>query len=149
MMMTRVEPIEMLLAEDNPGDVRLIREALKLNKIYNTLHVVQDGVEALAFLRREEPFVDAPRPALILLDINMPRMNGLELLEVIKHDDDLKTIPVVMLTTSDAERDVLASYRNHANCYITKPVDMRQFTKIVRELEEFWLTIVRLPGADG
>jgi two-component system, chemotaxis family, response regulator Rcp1 len=140
-----MRPIAILMVEDNPGDVRLTREALKDAKVSNTLHVVEDGVAALDFLYRRAPYGEAPRPDLILLDLNLPRKNGREVLEEIKQDARLKTIPVVILTTSSAEEDVLRAYSLHANCYITKPVDFVQFTKIVRTIEDFWLTIVTLP----
>jgi CheY-like chemotaxis protein len=140
-----VTPIQILLVEDNPGDVRLTVEALKDAKVYNKLHVVEDGVLALEFLHQRGAYRDAPRPDLVLLDLNLPRKNGREVLADIKTDDRLKTIPVVILTTSQAEEDVLKAYSLHANCYITKPVDFIQFTNIVRTIEEFWLTIVLLP----
>lgn len=140
-----VRPIEILLVEDNPGDVRLTREALKDAKVSNTLHVVEDGVAALDFLYRRSPFDDVPRPDLVLLDLNLPRKNGREVLAEIKADERHKSIPVVILTTSQAEEDVLRAYNLHANCYITKPVDFTQFTRIVRTIEDFWLTIVTLP----
>jgi two-component system, chemotaxis family, response regulator Rcp1 len=143
--MPSVEIIEILLIEDNPGDARLTKEALKDAKLRNNLNVVQDGVEALAFLLREEPYINAPRPDLILLDLNLPRMDGRELLERIKSNDDLKRIPVVILTTSNDERDILESYNLHANCYITKPVDLAQFITIVRSTHDFWFSIVKLP----
>ena len=143
--MSHVSPIEILLVEDNPGDARLTQEALKDSKLVNKLYVVEDGVDALRFLKNEGEFVNAPRPDIILLDLNLPRMSGRELLEVIKADDVLKTIPVVVLTTSDDERDIVASYSLHANCYITKPVDMNQFVTIVKNIKDFWFTIVRLP----
>jgi chemotaxis family two-component system response regulator Rcp1 len=139
------KPIEILMVEDNPGDVRLTREALKHGKVSNTMHVVEDGVAALEFLYRRGAYGKAPRPDLILLDLNLPKKNGREVLQEIKQDTHLKTIPVVILTTSQAEEDVLRAYSLHANCYITKPVDFIQFTKIVRTIEEFWLTIVTLP----
>lgn len=139
------QPVEILLVEDNEGDVRLTREALREGKIRNNLSVAADGVEALRFLRREGPHGDAPRPDLILLDLNLPRKNGQEVLEEIKSDPDLKRIPVVVLTTSDAEQDVLRSYDLHANCYITKPVVLDSFLEVVRSLEDFWVSIVRLP----
>jgi two-component system, chemotaxis family, response regulator Rcp1 len=138
-------PIEILLVEDNPGDVRLTREALKEGKVANNLQVAQDGVEALAFLRREGPHARAPRPDIILLDLNLPRMDGRQVLAEIKKDDDLRRIPVVVLTTSKAEEDIVRSYNLHANCYITKPVDLLQFISVVRTIENFWLTIVKLP----
>ncbi|WP_114973859.1 response regulator [Rhodoferax ferrireducens] len=140
-----VRPIEILMVEDNPGDVRLTQEALKGAKVSNTLRVVEDGAAALDFLYRRGDYADAPRPDLILLDLNLPKKNGREVLEVIKQDAQLKTIPVVILTTSQAEEDVLRAYSLHANCYISKPVDFTQFTKIVRTIEDFWLSIVTLP----
>lgn len=142
---TTVRPIEILLVEDNPGDVRLTREALKDAKVVNTLHVVEDGVSALDFIYQRQPFADAPKPDLVLLDLNLPRKNGREVLAEIKADNRTKMIPVVVLTTSRAEEDVLRAYNLHANCYITKPVDFAQFTMIVRTIEDFWLTIVTLP----
>lgn len=140
-----MEPIEILLVEDNPGDVRLTVEALKDSKLRNNLSVVSDGVRALAFLRRETPYTDAPRPDLILLDLNLPRKDGREVLEEIKQDDNLKRIPVVVLTTSNDEVDIIASYNRHANCYITKPVDLNRFIQIVKKIEDFWFYIVQLP----
>ncbi|MBZ0280651.1 MAG: response regulator [Anaerolineae bacterium] len=143
--MSSVNAIEILLVEDNPGDARLTQEALKDSKLYNILHVVEDGVEALSFLRREPPYENMTRPDMILLDLNLPRMSGREVLEIIKNDQNLKTIPIVVLTTSDDERDILASYTLHANCYITKPVNIDQFAAIVKNIHEFWFTIVKLP----
>ena len=137
--------IEILLVEDNPGDVRLTQEALRDAKVRNHLHVVSDGVEAMAFLRRQGAHTGAPRPDLILLDLNLPKKSGREVLEEIKQDDALRHIPVVILTTSQAEQDVLASYRLRANAYVTKPVDLDQFLKVVRVIERFWLEIVKLP----
>jgi chemotaxis family two-component system response regulator Rcp1 len=139
------ELAKILLVEDNPGDVRLTREALREGKILNELSVVGDGVEALAFLRREGRYADAVRPDLILLDLNLPKKDGREVLEEIKGDGALKKIPVVILTTSAAERDILKAYDLHANCYITKPVDLEQFIRVVQLIEDFWLTIVKLP----
>jgi CheY-like chemotaxis protein len=139
-------PVEILLVEDNPGDVRLTREALREGQITNRLSVAPDGVEALAFLRRAGRYADAPRPDVILLDLNLPRMDGRELLAAIKADSQLRRIPVVILTTSSDERDVLRAYELHANCYITKPVDFEQFIGVVQAIESFWLTIVTLPG---
>jgi chemotaxis family two-component system response regulator Rcp1 len=136
---------KILLVEDNPGDVRLTREALREGKILNELSVVEDGVEALAFLRRQGRYAEAVRPDLILLDLNLPKKDGREVLEEIKGDGALKKIPVVVLTTSAAERDILKAYDLHANCYITKPVDLEQFIKVVQLIEDFWLTIVKLP----
>ena len=141
--------IEILLVEDNPGDVRLTREVLKQGRIRNTLNVASDGVEALDFLHRRGSFVDTKPQDLILLDLNLPKMNGREVLAEIKEDPDLKHIPVVVLTTSSAEEDVVSAYDLHANCYITKPVDLDQFVKVVQSIEDFWLTIVRLPGDAG
>jgi CheY-like chemotaxis protein len=139
-------PIEILLVEDNPGDVRLTVEGLNEGKVRNNLHVARDGVEALAFLRRQGQFADAVRPDLILLDLNLPRKDGREVLADIKADPQLRTIPVVVLTTSRAEQDVLHSYELQANCYITKPVDLEQFITVVKSIEDFWLTIVTLPN---
>jgi two-component system, chemotaxis family, response regulator Rcp1 len=141
--------IEILLVEDNPGDVRLTREVLKEGRIHNTLNVVGDGAEALDFLRRRGAHADAKPQDLILLDLNLPKMNGREVLAAIKEDPDLKHVPVVVLTTSSAEADVLSAYELHANCYITKPVDLNQFVKVVQSIEDFWLSIVRLPGEAG
>jgi chemotaxis family two-component system response regulator Rcp1 len=137
--------IELLLVEDNPGDVRLTQEALKDGKVLNRLHVVMDGVEALAFLRREGKYANAVRPDLILLDLNLPKKDGREVLEEIKSDLDLKRIPVVILTVSKAEEDIIRSYELHANCYITKPVDLDRFIEVVKAIEDFWFTIVKLP----
>ena len=137
---------EILLVEDNPGDVRLTREALKEGKVLNHLNVVDDGVEALAFLRREDKYANAVRPDLILLDLNLPKKDGREVLAEIKADAGLKKIPVVILTTSAAEQDILKTYDLHANCYIIKPVDLEQFIKIVQLIEDFWFTIARLPS---
>jgi two-component system, chemotaxis family, response regulator Rcp1 len=142
---TAGRPLEILLVEDNPGDVRLTVEGLKEGKLRNNLHVARDGVEAMAFLRREGEYADAVRPDLILLDLNLPRMDGREVLTAIKSDASLKTIPVVILTTSRAEQDVLRSYELQANCYITKPVDLEQFITVVKAIEDFWFTIVTLP----
>ncbi|MGI9145412.1 MAG: response regulator [Chloroflexota bacterium] len=137
--------IDILLVEDNPGDVRLTIEGLKDSRVRNTLHVAKDGAEAMQYLRREGQHADAPRPHLILLDLNMPRMDGREVLSEIKSDATLKTIPVVVLTTSRAEQDVLRSYELQANCFITKPVDLDQFLAVVKSIEDFWFTIVTLP----
>ncbi len=137
--------VEILLVEDNPGDVRLTKEALRDGRVKNNLHVVVDGVAALAFLRKEGEYHAAPRPDLILLDLNLPRKNGRETLAEIKSDPELRTIPVVVLTTSMDEQDVLRAYEFNANCYINKPVDLDQFLQVIRSIEDFWLTIVRLP----
>ena len=142
-----LSPVEILLVEDSPADVRLTVEALRDAKVRNNLHVAQDGEEALAFLRREGEHADAVRPDLILLDLNLPKKDGREVLEEIKADPQLRRIPVVVLTTSEAEQDILRSYDLHANCYITKPVDLDQFITVVRTIEDFWLTIVKLPPA--
>ncbi len=138
-------PIEILLVEDNPGDVRLTQEALKEGKVRNNMYVASDGEEALTFLRRQGKYAEACRPDLILLDLNLPKKSGREVLEEIKADPDLKRIPVVVLTISKAEQDVLKSYDLHANCYITKPVDLEQFIEVVKSIEDFWLTVVMLP----
>ena len=143
---TRGSPVEILLVEDNPGDVRLTREALKEGKVYSNLHWAKDGVEALEFLRHEGRFADVPRPDIILLDLNLPKKDGREVLSEIKNDEDLKRIPVVILTTSKAEEDVLRSYQLHANCYVTKPVDLEKFIVVVQSIDRFWLTVVTLPG---
>lgn len=142
-----LRPIEILMVEDNPGDVRLTREALKGGKIWNELHVVTDGVAALDYLRRVPPYEGAPRPDLVLLDLNLPKKDGREVLAAMKGDPSLKTIPVVVLTTSQAEEDVFRAYNLNCNCYVTKPVDFEQFTRIVQAIEQFWLTIVTLPPA--
>ena len=138
-------PIEILLVDDSPGDVRLIIEALKENKVKNKLYVVRDGVEALAFLRQEDKYANAPRPDLILLDLNLPKKNGHEVLAEIKADKSLRRIPVVVMTVSEAERDILKAYDLHVNCYVTKPIDLEQFVKVVKSVEDFWFTIVKLP----
>jgi len=140
-------PIEILMVEDNPGDVRLVREALKEHKLRNNLHAVHDGVEAMAFLRQKGQYAGASRPDLILLDLNLPQKDGREVLAEIKSDHDLRRIPVVVLTSSQAEQDILKAYDLHANCYITKPVDLDRFVEIVRAIDEFWLAIVKLPPA--
>jgi two-component system, chemotaxis family, response regulator Rcp1 len=141
--------IEILLVEDNPGDVRLTQEVLKDGKIRNHLNVVEDGVEALEYLRRQGRFADAAPQDLVLLDLNLPRMSGREVLEEMKADPELRRVPVVVLTTSASEVDVLAAYDLHANCYITKPVDLTQFEAVIRTIEGFWLSIVRLPKVDA
>lgn len=139
------KPIEIMLVEDSPGDVRLTREALKESKVRNNLHVTIDGVEAMAFLRREGEYANAPKPDLILLDLNLPKKDGREVLAEIKSDEHLRSIPVVILTISQAEEDILRTYNLHANCYITKPVNFDRFVEVVRCIENFWLTIVKLP----
>lgn len=137
--------VDILLVEDDEGDVLLTKRALANGKIYNSLNVAKNGVEALAFLRQEGEYANAPRPDLILLDLNMPRMDGRETLAQIKQDENLRSIPVVVLTTSDSDQDVLQSYDSQANCYITKPVDLEQFTSVVRAIKDFWFSVVILP----
>ncbi|WP_049569353.1 response regulator [Nonomuraea sp. SBT364] len=138
-------PIEVLLVEDDQGDILLTREAFELNKVSNRLHVVNDGEQAMDFLRRRGAHAGMPRPDLILLDLNLPRKSGLEVLEEVKLDEDLRTIPVVVLTTSEAEEDILLSYKLHANAYVAKPVDFQQFIRVVRQIDNFFVTVVKLP----
>lgn len=138
-------PIEILLVEDSAGDVRLVQENLKESKIRNTLNVVGDGIEAMAYLRKEGKYKDTPRPDLVLLDLNLPKKDGRQVLKEMKSDENLKCIPVVVLTISKAEEDIMKSYSLHANAYISKPVDLNQFLKVVKAIEEFWLTVVKLP----
>jgi chemotaxis family two-component system response regulator Rcp1 len=140
-----IRAIEILLVDDNPGDVRLTQEAFREGKICNHMSVAEDGVQALAFLRCEGEYANAPRPDLVLLDLNLPKKDGREVLAEIKADENLKRIPVVILTTSEAEQDILSSYELHANCYITKPVNLDQFFRVVQYVEDFWLGIVSLP----
>ena len=140
-----LQPIEILLVEDNPGDVDLTKEALEGAKVCNRLHVADDGAKAIAFLRKEGEYAAAPRPDLILLDLNLPKKDGRQVLAEIKAVPELAQIPVVILTTSDAEEDILRAYQLHANCYITKPVDFAQFLKVIKTIEDFWLTVVKLP----
>jgi CheY-like chemotaxis protein len=144
-----VKSINILLVEDNPGDADLASEALDSSKMNNALHVVDDGEKAMAFLRREGPYSKAPRPDLILLDLNLPKKDGRQVLAEIKSAENLKRIPVVILTTSQAEEDVLKTYDLHANCYITKPIDLNQFLHVVRSIENFWLSIVVLPPKEA
>ena len=146
--MNPVNPIDILLVEDSPADVRLTREALKEAKVLNTLHVVEDGVAALAFLRKEGQYALQSNPDLILLDLNLPKKDGREVLAEIKQDESLKRIPVVVLTTSRAEEDVVRSYNLHANAYVTKPVDLKQFLEVIRAIEAFWLAVVTLPPGE-
>ena len=143
--MTALRPAEILLVEDNPGDARLTMEALREGRVRNNLYHVKDGVEAMAFLNREEPFAEAPMPDLILLDLNMPRKDGRDVLSEIRQDRRLELIPFVVLTTSEAEQDIVKSYKLHPNCYVTKPVDLEKFLGIIRTIEDFWLTVVALP----
>jgi CheY-like chemotaxis protein len=142
---TEVTPIEVLLVEDDPGDVLMTKEAFEEHRLNNRLRVVNDGVEALAYLRQQEPYPDAVRPDLILLDLNLPRKDGRQVLHEIKNDESLQHIPVVVLTTSQADEDVLRSYQLHANAYVTKPVDFDQFIKAVRQIDEFFVSVVKLP----
>ena len=147
-METIYEPIEILLVEDNPGDVRLTQEVLNDGKVRNNMSVVKDGVDAVSFLQQTGEYADAPRPDIVLLDLNLPKKDGREVLAEIKADSDLKNIPVVVLTTSGAEQDIVKAYDLHANCYITKPVDLDQFIRVIRSIEDFWLTIVKLPRGE-
>jgi chemotaxis family two-component system response regulator Rcp1 len=141
----KAKPIEILMVEDNPGDVRLAQEALKEAKMANNMHIVNDGVEAMAYLRKQEKYVKAVRPDLILLDLNLPKKDGREVLAEIKESPGLKCIPVVVLTISKDEEDIIKTYNLHANCYVTKPVDFGQFIEVVRAIKDFWFTIVKLP----
>ena len=141
----QVQPAEILLVEDNPGDVRLVQEALRESKIINRLYTVSDGQQALAFLRKQGSYANATRPDLILLDLNLPRKDGREVLSEIKTDPDLRRIPVVIVTSSKAEEDILKSYNQYANCYITKPLDLEKFIEVVKAIEDFWMSIVKLP----
>jgi CheY-like chemotaxis protein len=140
------QPIEVLLVEDDPGDVLLIREAFEFNKVHNNLNVVSDGEQALSYLRREGEWSEALRPDLVLLDLNLPRKDGREVLAEVKGDPSLRAIPIVVLTTSEAEEDVLKSYELHANAYVTKPVDFERFVSIVRQIDDFFVSVVRLPS---
>lgn len=144
-MMSNAEFIEVLLVEDDAGDVVMTREALREGKVINRLHVVGDGVEAIEFLRREGSYADVPRPDLILLDLNLPRRDGRQVLAEVKEDPDLRRIPVVVLTTSEAEEDVLRSYDLHANAYVTKPVDFNRFVAVIQQIDDFFISVVRLP----
>ncbi len=146
--MNSIKPIDILLVEDSEGDIRLIREALKDGKMKNELYVAKDGVEAMDYLQKKGKFKDAVKPDLILLDLNLPKKDGREVLAEIKADDDLRRIPVVILTISAADTDVIQTYNLHANCYIVKPLDLDQFIRVVRSIESFWLTIVKLPDGD-
>jgi two-component system, chemotaxis family, response regulator Rcp1 len=143
----RGEPIEILLVEDSPDDADLTMDALRDGRVRNRITHVEDGVQAMAFLRREGIYADAPRPDLILLDLNLPRKSGREVLAEVKHDPDLRRIPVVIMTSSDDEKDILAAYNLYVNCYVTKPVDLDQFIGVVKSIEQFWFTIVKLPAA--
>jgi CheY-like chemotaxis protein len=143
--MASYRAIEILLVEDNPGDVRLTQEALKENKVRNNLHVARDGVEAMQFLRRMKGYEQSPRPDLVLLDLNLPKKDGREVLTEIKTDETLRSIPVVILTTSDADDDIIKAYHMYANCYVRKPIDLNRFIDVVKVIENFWLSIVELP----
>jgi len=145
----KLKPVEILLVEDSPGDVRLTKEALKDSKVANTITVAEDGVEAMALLRREGKYAESVRPDLILLDLNLPRKDGRQVLEELKADEALRSIPVIILTTSQADEDIIRTYNLHANCYITKPVDLDKFLEVVRTIEDFWLSIVKLPPRRG
>jgi CheY-like chemotaxis protein len=147
-MMENLAVVDVLLVEDDPGDVVLIREAFEYNKVHNALHVVSDGVQALDFLYRRDGHENAPRPDLVLLDLNLPRKDGREVLEEVKADPDLRTIPIVVLTTSEAEEDIVRSYDLHANAYVTKPVDFDRFIEVVRLIDDFFVTVVKLPTRD-
>jgi two-component system, chemotaxis family, response regulator Rcp1 len=146
---TSLALVEILLVEDSPGDARLTKEALRGSKVINTLHHVQDGVEAMAFLRQQGVYANAPSPNLILLDLNLPRKNGLEVLAELKADARLRHIPVVILTISKSEEDIVKAYDRNANCFITKPIDFQQFMKVIKSIEQFWLAIVKLPPKEG
>ena len=148
-MTQKSKPIEILLVEDNPGDARLTVEALKESKLLNNLHHVADGQEAITFLKQEGAHQGKPRPDIILLDLNLPKKSGHEVLSEVKADPNLKSIPVVVLTSSEAERDIVMTYKLHANCYITKPVDLDKFISIIQKIEQFWMTIVKLPAIDA
>jgi len=149
MTYTAVQPIQILLVEDSPADIRLTQEVMREARIANDLHIVADGEQAMGFLHREEGYADSPRPDLVLLDLNLPRKDGREVLRELKSDPDLQTIPVIILTTSNSEGDIAASYEAHANAYITKPVDLIELLGVVRSIEDFWLTIVSLPPNNG
>jgi two-component system, chemotaxis family, response regulator Rcp1 len=142
---TNLTSVDILVVEDNPGDARLIKEVLNDNKIYSTLFIVNDGVEAMNFLRKEGKYKNVPIPDLVILDLNLPKKDGREVLSEIKADDELKHIPIVIMTISQAEEDILKTYNLHANCYITKPIDLNQFVKVVKSIEDFWFSIVKLP----
>jgi CheY-like chemotaxis protein len=139
------ELIDILVVEDNPGDARLIKEILNENKFYNSLYIVNDGVEAMSFLRNEGKYSIVPKPNLIILDLNLPRKDGREVLAEIKGDEDLRHIPIVIMTISQAEEDIQKTYKLHANCYITKPIDLNEFIKVIKSIEDFWFSTVKLP----
>lgn len=147
-MLTRVRPADVLLVEDNPSDVYLTQVAFRRSRTESQIHVVEDGLQAMAFLRRELPYDSAPRPDLVLLDLNLPRMDGYKVLQTMKEDSDLRSIPVIVLTTSTAEADISRCYENHANCYIAKPVDFDEFERVVLEIESFWFQCATLPRSE-
>ena len=147
--MIATRPIEILLVEDNPGDIELTQEAFADSKICNNVYAVNDGVEAIDFLKKKGKYADAVTPDVVLLDLNMPRMDGKEVLEIVKNDINLRLIPIVILTSSEAEKDVVRSYKLHANCYINKPVDLTRFLEVVKAVEDFWLSVVKLPGQEA
>jgi chemotaxis family two-component system response regulator Rcp1 len=147
-MNTNFKLIDILVVEDNPGDARLIMEVLKSNKIHNSLRIVKDGVEAMDFLHKKGEFADVPRPDLIFLDLNLPKKDGREVLAELKSDNDLKSIPVVVMTMSQSEEDILRAYNLHANCFVTKPIDLDQFVKVVESIEDFWFSLVKLPSKE-
>lgn len=144
-ILSQIKPIEILLIEDNPGDIRLTVEAFKEIKLLNNLYVVEDGIEAIAYLKNEGKYKKQPRPDLILLDLNLPKKDGREVLGEIKKDNDLKRIPVIILTISQADEDIITTYNLHANCYVNKPINMEQFVKVVKSIGDFWFSIVKLP----
>jgi two-component system, chemotaxis family, response regulator Rcp1 len=145
-MNAAIKLVDILVVEDNPGDARLIMEVLKSNKIYNSLHIVKDGIEAMEFLNRKGKYADVPIPDIIFLDLNLPRKDGREVLAEIKSDEMFKQIPVVIMTMSQSDEDILRSYRLHANCYVTKPIDLDRFVKVVESIEDFWFSLVKLPS---
>jgi CheY-like chemotaxis protein len=144
-----LDSIDILIVEDNPGDARLIKEVLNDNKVYNSLYIVNDGVEALNFLHNQGEYQNAPRPDIIILDLNLPKRDGREVLAEIKADEELRHIPVVIMTISQAEEDILKTYKLHANCYITKPIDLNEFIRVVKSIEDFWFSIVKLPAKNA
>ncbi len=145
MKLANLNSIDILIVEDNPGDARLIMEVLNENKIFNSVYIVKDGVEAMDFLHTKGKYQESPKPDLIILDLNLPRKDGREVLAEIKSDDELKRIPVVIMTISQAEEDIFKSYNLHANCFVTKPIDLDQFIKVIKSIEDFWFSVVKLP----
>lgn len=144
-----LDSIDILIVEDNPGDARLIKEVLNDNKVYNSLYIVNDGVEALNFLHNKGEYQNVPRPDIIILDLNLPKRDGREVLAEIKADEELRYIPVVIMTISQAEEDILKTYKLHANCYITKPIDLNEFIRVVKSIEDFWFSVVKLPAKNA